>query len=139
VRDVVLDASVVLKWFREEGERHVEAARALRAEFAAGELLVFAPWLLLLEMVNVAGRRWSWEETALTELAASLDALGFELVEPDLLRVARWTGRGLTASDAAYVAVAEAAAVELVTDDELILAVAPGVAIPLAGQNGTAV
>jgi predicted nucleic acid-binding protein len=133
VRDVVLDASVVLKWFREEGERHVEPARALRAAFASGELLVFAPSLLLLEIVNVAGQRWGWEETALAELAASLDALGFELVEPDLLRVAVWTGRGLTAYDAAYVAVAENAEVELVTDDDRILEVALGTAIPLAG------
>lgn len=135
MRDVVLDASVVLKWFREEGERHVEPARALRAAFAAGELLVFAPWLLLLEIVTVAGRGWGWEETALTELAGSLDALGFELVEPDLSRVAAWTGRGLTAYDSAYVAVAESAGVELVTDDERVLAVAAGVAIPLAGQR----
>ncbi len=135
MRDVVLDASVVLKWFRDKGESHVEAARSLRAAFAAGELLVFAPSLLLLEIVNVAGRRWGWQETALAELAASLDALGFELVEPDLSRVARWTARGLTAYDAAYVAVAEAATIELVTDDELILAVAPGVAMPLADEK----
>jgi predicted nucleic acid-binding protein len=137
VRDVVLDASVVLKWFRQEGERHAEAARALRAAFAAGELLVLAPSLLLLEIVNVAGRRWGWDEAAVTELAAALDALGFELVEPELLRVAGWTGRGLTAYDAAYVAVAEAAGIELVTDDEHVLNVASGVAIPLAGQKQT--
>jgi predicted nucleic acid-binding protein len=135
VRDVVLDASVVLKWFRAEGESHVEAARALRAAFAAGDLLVFAPSLLLLEIVNVAGRRWGWQETALAELAASLDALGLELVDPDLSRVARWTARGLTAYDAAYVAVAEAATIELVTDDELILVTAPGVATPLADEK----
>jgi predicted nucleic acid-binding protein len=134
VRDVVLDASVVLKWFREEGESNVEAARALRTAFAAGELLVLAPSLLLLELVNVAGRRCRWQEPELAELAASLDALGFELVDPDLLRVARWTAHGLTAYDAAYVAVAEAGTVELVTDDELILAVAHEVAVPLAGE-----
>jgi predicted nucleic acid-binding protein len=108
VRDVVLDSSVVLKWFRGEGERHVESARALRAAFAAGELLVFAPSLLLLEIANVAGRRWGWNETALVELAASLDALGFA---------------------------AEAATVDLVTDDELILTVAPGIATPLADEK----
>ena len=134
MRDVVLDASVVLKWFRQEGERHAGAARTLRNAFAAGELLVFAPSLLLLEIVNVAGRRWKWEEAALIELAASLDALRFEVVEPELARVAAWTGRGLTAYDAAYVAVAETAGIELITDDQRILGVALGVAIPLAGQ-----
>ena len=70
--EVVLDASVVIKWFRAEGERHVEPARALRAAFEAGELIVFAPPLLRLEIVNVAGRRWQWGEAALVNLAAGL-------------------------------------------------------------------
>ena len=130
--EAVLDASVVLKWFRGPGERHLEAARSLRTAFEAGELLVFAPPLIRLEIINVAGRRWAWEETALVELAAALHDLRFELVEPVLEGVARWTGRGLTAYDAAYVAVAEAAGLRLITDDEVILAAAPQLADALA-------
>lgn len=133
--EVVLDASVVLKWFRSEGERHVAAARSLRTAFEAGELLVFAPPLFRLEIVNVAGRRWNWDEPALAALAAALDDLGFDLREPALEGVARWTARGLTAYDAAYVALAEAEAVRLVTDDELVLTVAPEIAKPLAGAG----
>ena len=129
--EAVLDASVVLKWFRGKGERNVVAARALRRAFEAGELLVFAPPLLRLEIVNVAGRRWRWDEDALVALAAALDHLGFLLREPELDRVARWTARGLTAYDAAYVAIAEMEAVALVTDDDLVLAVAPEIAAPL--------
>jgi predicted nucleic acid-binding protein len=132
VTEVVFDASVVLKWFREEGERHVGQARSLRAAFEAGELIVFAPPLLRLEIVNVAGRRWRWRESALVELAAALDELGFELIEPELARVAYWTARGLTAYDAAYVAVAETAGTRLVTDDDRILAVAGKIATALA-------
>lgn len=124
--EVVLDASVVIKWFRAEGERHVESARALRRAFEAGELIVFAPPLLRLEIVNVAGRRWRWGEAALVDLAAALDDLGFELREPDLARVAHWTARGLTAYDGAYVAVAEATGTRLVTDDDLIFDTAGG-------------
>jgi predicted nucleic acid-binding protein len=132
VTEVVLDASVVLKWFRADGERHLEPARSLRTEFEAGELIVFAPPLLCLEIVNVAGRRWRWIESALVELAAALDELGFELIEPELARVAHWTGRGLTAYDAAYVAVAEANGTRLVTDDDLIVAIAGDIATALA-------
>ena len=132
MREVVLDASVVLKWFRSEGERHSEAARALRGSFERGVLLVLAPHLLQLEILNIAGRRWGFPELALVELATSLEQLGFELVEPELARVARWTARGLTAYDAAYVAVAEAAGVGLVTDDGLVLAAAPEIAQPLS-------
>lgn len=130
--DAVLDASVVLKWFRAAGERHVEAARSLRSAFEAGQLIVLAPPLLFLEVVNVAGRRWRWAETALVELAANLDELGFEVVQPELARVARWTACGLTAYDAAYLAVAEASGARLVTDDELIVTTAAGLATPLA-------
>jgi predicted nucleic acid-binding protein len=130
--DVVLDASVVLKWFRAHGERHVEPARSLRRKFEAGELIVFAPPLLRLEIVNVAGRRWRWGEHALFELAGALDELGLELIEPELARVAQWTARGLTAYDAAYVAVAEAYNTRLVTDDDFVVGVAGEVASALA-------
>ena len=136
MNDVVLDASVVLKWFHSEGERHLDAARSLRAEFEAGELLVFAPPLLRLELVNVAGRRWGWAESALVELALALGELGFEFVEPELERVAIWTARGLTAYDAAYVAVAEEHALRLVTDDERIVDVAGELATGLADAGG---
>lgn len=130
--EVVLDASVVLKWFRTGGERHVDAARALRATFESGQLAVAAPPLLRLEIVNVAGRRWQWAEDALVELAAALDALGFEFQEPEPARVASWTAHGLTAYDAAYVALAEARAVPLITDDDLIGSLAGDVAVALA-------
>lgn len=58
-------------------------------------------------------------------LAKSLTDLGFDLEDPDVAAVARWAARGLTAYDAAYVAVAERAAVRLVTDDDEIVRVAP--------------
>jgi predicted nucleic acid-binding protein len=135
VTEAVLDASVVLKWFRGEGERNLAAAQSLRAAFEAGELVVVAPPLLRLEIVNVAGRRWRWAERALVELAAALDELGFELREPDLVRVARWTAYGLTAYDAAYVAVADAEAIRLVTDDDRIVAAAPEVAVALVNAS----
>lgn len=133
--EAVLDASVVIKWFRSQGERHVEFARALRTSFEAGKLIVFAPPLLCLEIVNVAGRRWGWNEAALLDLAVSLDDLGFELTQPSLPRVAYWTSRGLTAYDAAYVVVAEAVGARLVTDDDLVVRIAPDVAQPLAATR----
>lgn len=133
--EVVLDASVVLKWFQREGERHAVAARTIRLAYERGEIVVLAPSLLHLEIVNVAGRRWGWSRSALRGLATSLERLGFDLGEPELRRVASWTARGLTAYDAAYVAVAEAAAVKLVTDDDSIVALAPQVAVALRGYG----
>jgi predicted nucleic acid-binding protein len=132
VIELVLDASVVLKWFRTDGERHLEHGRSLRATFEAGRLAVAAPPLLRLELLNVAGRRWKWSEGALVELAGALDELGFEFEDPEPPRVASWTARGLTAYDAAYVALAEARATPLITDDDLILSLAGDLATALA-------
>lgn len=129
--EVVLDASVVLKWFHVEGERNVEAAAKLREQFEAGDLRVAAPSLLWLEILNVAARRWRWSGSQLDSLAKTLPDLGFELVEPDPRGIARWAAKGLTAYDAAYVAVAEEAGLSLVTDDRGIVEVAAEVAKPL--------
>jgi len=134
VTEVVLDASVVLKWFHSEGEKNVEAARRLRKRFEAGELRVLAPPLLWLEVLNVAARRWRWTEDRLARLANSLPELGFELLEPELSGVARWAADGLTAYDAAYVAVAEDVGVELITDDAEFVEIAPGLATALANR-----
>ncbi len=124
----MLDASVIVKWFHQDGERHHEQARSLRAAFEAGAAAVFAPPLLCLEILNVAARRWGWTEHALVELAGSLGDAGFDFIEPKLELVAHWSARGLTAYDAAYVALAEQERIPLITDDELILSAAAGIA-----------
>lgn len=127
MRECVLDASVILLWFARSNEGAV-AARRLRAEFERGELAILAPPLLPNEILNVSGRRWGWDAEPLQELARALDDLALELVQPDLSSVARWVAGGLTAYDAAYVAVAEEASIPLITSDEEILRVAGAVA-----------
>lgn len=119
----VVDASVVLQWFRDEPGS--DEARALARE----ELL--APPLLYLEVVNVAGRKWRWDEGALIELVDLLDRSGVILDEATLSGVVRWTARGLTAYDAAYVALAEERECRLVTADAGIVELVPGIAVPL--------
>lgn len=131
MRDVVLDASVLLKWFHSQGERNVEQARAIRQQFEDGELHVLAPPLLWLETINVAARHWKWTAARLDRLAATLPKLGFQLLIADLADIGRWAAAGLTAYDAAYVAVAEKAGATLVTDDEQIVHVAPALACAL--------
>lgn len=133
--ELVLDASVLVKWFRRQGEGDLDVALAIRSAFQEGALLLFAPRLLNLELINLAGRRWRWDEDRLRGLASALSLLNLQLVEPELDRVATWTGRGLTAYDAAYVAVAEAGGMHLITADLTILASAPSIARPLATWN----
>jgi predicted nucleic acid-binding protein len=135
VNDVVLDASVLLKWFHIEKEPRVEEAKRLQARFETGELRVFVPSLLWLELLNVAARRLGWAQDQLERFAARLGALGFSVVEPELQRVARWVATGLTAYDAAYVAIAEQTGAELVSDDAELVRLAPKLAVALAEQG----
>jgi len=86
---------------------------------------------MFLEVANIAGRRWSWDEPALCELADALDELGFDVAEPALRSVAAWTSQGLTAYDSAYVALAEERGSFLLTDDQQVLDLAPDSARPL--------
>jgi len=94
--------------------------------------LVTVPSLLFLDLLNVAGRRWSWDEANLHALAEALHALGFDVGEVELGTVAAWVARGLTAYDAAYVALAETRDVMLISDDDQILEVAASISSPLA-------
>lgn len=120
----VVDSSIVLKWLREEEDSH--EARALARE------RLLAPPLLYLEVLNVAAGKWRWREEALLELVQQLERSGLGFDEPSPAGVARWAARGLTAYDAAYVALAERHACRLVTADAGILELAVDIAIPLA-------
>jgi predicted nucleic acid-binding protein len=132
MKRVVLDASVVLKWFARGEEGDGRHARRLRRDHERGVVSVFVPPLLFLESVNVAARGWRWSEEALLDLVDALRGLLLEVREPELEAVAVWAARGLSAYDAAYVALAESVSAELVTDDEAIVEAAPEVAVSLA-------
>lgn len=134
MNELVLDASVILKWFVGEDEPGFRQARTVRGQYEAGGLLVVVPSLMFLEVVNIAGRRWSWGEPQLLELAGALDDLDFDVAEPELRSVATWTARGLTAYDSTYVALAEERGVHLLTDDRQILHMAPELADPLPAR-----
>lgn len=133
--ELVLDASVVLRWFDPLPHPHVGDARRLRDEFATGRLVVVVPTLLFYEVLNVAGRQWRLPGEDLLELVTRLEDARFELDDPELASVAEWVARGLSAYDAAYVALAQERGIALVTDDRQVLAVAEPIARPLASPR----
>lgn len=92
--------------------------------------------MLPLEVLNVTARKWRVAPPAIAKAALWLDQFGVESVTPDLQAVACWVGTGLSAYDAAYVAVAESTGAELVTSDPQIVAAAPDHARPLAEVAG---
>lgn len=132
---VVLDASVVFKWFRPQ-QRHAAEARLVREDYTAGRLSISVPSLLFLELLNAAARRWSWDTVALRQLAGDLTRFAFNVSEPAVDRVAEWAARGLTAYDAAYVALADGVGARLISDDERVLEVTADVALPLWEYRG---
>ena len=95
------------------------------------------PSLFFLELLNVAGRRWRWDEGAILELAEALNDLSYEVGDPELQSVATWVSRGLTAYDAAYVALAEERELVVLTDDDAIIKIAPGISRPLVEGSGS--
>jgi predicted nucleic acid-binding protein len=129
----VLDASVVFKWFSDEEEQDTAAARALEGQYLLGQIQVTVPYLLFLELINIAARRRAWPADRLIEMARDLLASRFGIGQPPLERVAYWAGRGLSAYDACYVALAQERRTVVITADERILAVAGQLAEPLAG------
>ena len=128
MEELAADASVVAKWFKQADEPYLAEAQLLRERFLAGALNLVAPSLLFLELLNTAARRWRWSREQVDALAADLQRSRFDLREPQLSAVARWTGLGLSAYDACYVATAAERGVLLVTTDEQIVSVAPSIA-----------
>jgi predicted nucleic acid-binding protein len=132
VRQACVDASIIIKWYKPENEHDRDAALRLRRAFDEGETQLVAPSLLALELVNSLGRRWNWPAVDLRNLVPAFADLGLQLVEPDLGMVVDWVLRGLTAYDAAYVAVAEELGHPLVTADARLIAAAAGIAVHVA-------
>jgi predicted nucleic acid-binding protein len=132
---VVVDASVVLKWFRPE-ERLSRGAHQVLNDHSYNRIEVWAPSFLVLEMLNVAARRWNWQEAALISLLEDLTKVSLTLSDPEPFAVAKWAAMGLSAYDSTYVALAETSGMSLITDDDGIIAIAKEVVVPLASYVG---
>ena len=122
MKTIVADASIVLRWFLPDEERGPEALALLEA-YVRGECRILIPALLGFEVLNgllMATRRGRLEiETAL-QAYRGFQALGLEVIDleadgSEILKIAAQTG--LTAYDAAYIALAKREKAELRTND----------------------
>lgn len=122
---LILDTSVVLKWFREKGEVDVGEARKLREALLSRRLAVGAPDLLLIEVANTltAGHRAS--PTEVSETIKTILEIGLQLFElqfPALVKAIELASTyGVTVYDSCFLAVAIEAGGLLVTADEAFL------------------
>ena len=123
MKDLILDSSVVLKWYLPD-EQGVNQAISLLSEFIDGNLRLHAPSLIDYEFVNamwVAGRmgRINLEDRD----AAFKNFINFEIIKVDLreisenlLRLA--TKHNRSCYDASYLALSELLKVSFVTGDK---------------------
>lgn len=120
-RCAVVDASVALKWQLDD-EEDVDAAIALRDDYLVENSVVLAaPTLFTYELVNgmwAAARRSRLKPALVREALRNLLDCDVETHEPDAERVLDLALKhGVTAYDAAYVALAETLGADLWTAD----------------------
>jgi predicted nucleic acid-binding protein len=101
---------------------------------------LIVPFLFWLEIVNVLGRRYHGPPAAILEAIVELEAAGLETVELDrpmlLLAIDAVVRHGLTAYDAAYLALADAADAQLLTADATLAAAAERRGILIGNDRG---
>ncbi len=116
----VVDASVILKWFLPD-EPGTEQALALRYAHLSGLQRIAAPALLLYEVANTLGRTLRLTEDEAETAFETLEATQLTFYVPglpDLQRVVElMRAAGISAYDAAYVALAERLEADFVTAD----------------------
>ena len=123
---LVMDASVAVAVVLRETAAVQARAALRRARRMNREVVV--PSLFWLEVINALGRGHHLSMSLILEAVAELDAIGLETVELDrpmlLLALDAVARHGLTAYDAAYLALAEWADADLLTADARLAAAA---------------
>ena len=123
---VLVDTSVIVKWFHHEGEGELAGARAIRDAHIAGLLDAYILDLALYELGNVLSRslRWPARDVA-DQLDDVLEIFGtpLSLSRDDLRNAALLAStHSLTFCDAAWASSAEGLAIPLVSADLQLLA-----------------
>lgn len=118
---LLVDTSVLIKWFHAEGEADLPEARALRSAHASGNLEAHILDLALYEVGNVLVRALRWQPT---DVADQLDDL-LTILGPPLVVSSGWLRRAaalahqhnLSFYDASWAAASRELKVPLVSAD----------------------
>ena len=123
---LLLDTSVLIKWFHSSGETELTEARTLRAAHVSGDVDAHVLDLALYEVGNVLVRALEWPAVA---VADQLDDL-LTICGPPLILTGAWlrdaasiaTEYRLSFYDAAWAAAARGLAIPLVSSDHRLIA-----------------
>ena len=117
---IVLDASVVAKWFIEE--ENTEKAIEIRDKFVRGEIEVLVPSLLIYEIGNVFLKHPAKNSRDVENDFKALFDIGMEIVEinkPEIKDIHKNAKHfGITFYDAVYVTLALKEGCKLITADK---------------------
>jgi len=121
---VVLDSSVVIKWFRRY-EVLREQALQLRQAYLDGHLFIHVPDLLIYEIANVLRYKPDMDETKVQQALQSLFdmRIGIEHIEPEATAraVEMAYSYDITVYDTVFVALAEQLEADFITVDGELL------------------
>jgi len=126
VTHLLIDTSVLIKWFHADGEGELPEARALRSAHTSGDIDAHMLDLAIYEVGNVLLRALHWKPT---QVADQLDDLRV-ILGPPLLMTEDWLRyaahlahrHSLTFYDAAWAATADNLNMTLVSADLQLLA-----------------
>jgi predicted nucleic acid-binding protein len=121
---VVLDTSVIVKWFRQR-EVLADQALALRDAYLSGEVAIAVPVLVAYELANVMRYKPGLRTEQVQEAVGSLFDMGWEWSIPSSELMGRAIGIarlcGTTVYDATFAALAESLDALLITADEQLV------------------
>jgi predicted nucleic acid-binding protein len=126
VTTVLVDTSVLVKWFHSEGESELAEARSIRDATQVGQVQARVIDLALYEMGNVLLRAFGWSGSDVADQLKDLVII----CGPPLAMAAEWLRQAaelgerhrLSFYDAAWAAAAEALGISLVSADNRLLA-----------------
>jgi len=121
---LVIDASVVIKWFLEEKDSR--QALLLKNEHINGKNILIAPDLLIYEVVNVLACSKIFSSIEITRSIQDLYELEIDLINPSIDIILSATEfalhKHISIYDASYLALAKELDLKLVTADEKLYA-----------------
>lgn len=117
----IIDASVILKWFSEDREKDLEKALQIREDFRARKIDLFAPELLIYEIVNVLRYKKTLKDDLILKAIDSIFALDILIpvnlqIMKDALKLAR--KHNITVYDSTYLSLARHSGCYLITADK---------------------